>query len=158
MRLSFSSNRAALGLLLLLGLAVGCGGSPQSTTTRSTENNPSSPEAQVSPSGEAANAGSQTSNSAAEAKEIFASRCSSCHGDEGRGNGPASTVLNPKPQNFHDRKWQTKVSNEQLAQAIVYGGSAVGKSPAMAPNPDLQSKPEVVKDLIAHIRALGKQP
>ncbi|MGH7813351.1 MAG: c-type cytochrome [Candidatus Binataceae bacterium] len=96
-------------------------------------------------------------DAAAEAKDIFATRCSSCHGEEGRGNGPASLVLNPKPRNFHDRKWQAAVSDQELTQAIIYGGSAVGKSPAMASNPDLQEKPEVVKDLIAHIRALGKQ-
>jgi hypothetical protein len=36
------------------------------------------------------------------------------------------------------------------------GGPAVGKSPAMPGNPDLQSKPEVVKELVKIVRAFKK--
>jgi mono/diheme cytochrome c family protein len=151
-----SGNSRLLALGFLMVFAFGCGGGPKSTT-EPTQNNAASPDEQASPAAQAANGGAEAPDAGEEAKEIFATRCASCHGDEGRGNGPASAVLNPKPQNFHDPKWQTTVSDEQLSQAIIYGGSAVGKSPAMAPNPDLQEKPQVVKDLIAHIRALGKQ-
>jgi mono/diheme cytochrome c family protein len=151
-----SGDSGLLALAFLMVLLSGCGGGPNSTTEPA-QTNASSPQAQASPAAQAANGGAETPDAGEEAKEIFATRCASCHGDEGRGNGPASAVLNPKPQNFHDPKWQTTVSDEQLTQAIIYGGSAVGKSPAMAPNPDLQEKPQVVKDLIAHVRALGKQ-
>ncbi len=39
---------------------------------------------------------------------VYAERCSGCHGDDGRGDGPAAAALVPKPRNFHDAAfWQT---------------------------------------------------
>jgi caa(3)-type oxidase subunit IV len=36
----------------------------------------------------------------AHGKELFAANCSSCHGLEGKGNGPAASALVPPPRNF----------------------------------------------------------
>ena len=36
----------------------------------------------------------------AHGKELFIQQCTSCHGLEGKGNGPASSALNPHPRNF----------------------------------------------------------
>ena len=38
-------------------------------------------------------------------ERIYQSNCSGCHGMSGRGNGPASKVLNPLPRNFTDGKY-----------------------------------------------------
>lgn len=104
-----------------------------------------------------ANAGSSISPEAAnEAKEIFSTRCMTCHGASGQGDGPASAGLTPKPRNFHDGAWQAGASNQHIEMIIQFGGAAVGKSPAMPPNPDLVAKPFVVAALRAHIRELGK--
>jgi mono/diheme cytochrome c family protein len=35
-------------------------------------------------------------------KTIFQTTCSSCHGTEGKGDGVAGAMLNPKPRNFHE--------------------------------------------------------
>lgn len=91
----------------------------------------------------------------AEAQQIFTGRCTTCHGQTGQGDGPASAGLTPQPRNFQDHEWQESVANDHIERIIVYGGAAVGKSPAMSPNPDLQSKPEVVAALRQHIRSLG---
>ncbi len=90
----------------------------------------------------------------AEAENIFSTRCATCHGPQGGGDGPGSAGLNPKPRNFHLAAWQGSVTDQHINTIIVSGGPAVGKSAAMPPNPDLQSKPEVVAALVAHIRAL----
>jgi mono/diheme cytochrome c family protein len=90
-----------------------------------------------------------------EATKIFANRCTPCHGSAGAGDGPASAGLTPRPRNFQDKAWQSSVSDEHIERIISYGGGAVGRSPAMPPNPDLADKPEV-KALREHIRALGK--
>ena len=91
----------------------------------------------------------------AEASQIFSTRCFACHGPEGRGDGPASAGLSPKPANFHDVAWQRAVDDAHIEKIIQYGGAAVGKSAAMPSNPDLASKPEVVAALRAHVRGLA---
>ena len=92
----------------------------------------------------------------AKAQEMFNERCAACHGTEGKGNGPASAALNPKPRNYTDKAWQASVTDEQLRKTIVMGGAAVGKSPIMPASPDLDEKPEVVEGLIKIVRSFGK--
>lgn len=136
---------AALGL----GMAVGCskegGGAPPT------------PAAPAKPAEVAAQPAPPAGPSAADlkqAQEIFAGRCTPCHGPQGRGDGPASAALTPKPRNFTDATWQDKVTDEHIERIVLYGGAAVGKSPAMPPNPDLDQYPGIIKGLRAHIRSL----
>ena len=75
------------------------------------------------------------------ANELFKNRCSPCHGPGGRGDGPAAAALNPKPRNYADAEWQKSVTDDQIKKTILYGGAAVGKSPVMPSQPDLESKP-----------------
>lgn len=89
-----------------------------------------------------------------EARQIFAARCSPCHGAEGTGNGAAAAALTPRPRNFHDAAWQTAITDAQIEDIIRRGGAAVGKSPLMPPNPDLTDKPAVVAALRATIRGM----
>jgi mono/diheme cytochrome c family protein len=113
----------------------------------------STPAAETAPgaSGEAIPAATE-----AQAEQIFASRCATCHGPEGGGDGPASAGLDPKPRNFQDPAWQKSVTDEHIETIIMYGGAAVGRSPAMPANPDLTSKPEVVAALREHVRSLAR--
>ncbi|MCA9676676.1 MAG: c-type cytochrome [Kofleriaceae bacterium] len=94
---------------------------------------------------------------AKKAAEIFAQRCTPCHGAEGRGDGAASAGLDPKPRNFHDAEWQASVTDEHIQTIVHVGGAAVGKSAAMPSNPDL-SDPAVLAAIKDYVRALGKQP
>lgn len=86
------------------------------------------------------------------AQAIFNERCAACHGTEGKGNGPASAALNPKPRNYTDGAWQASVTDAQLRKTIMLGGAAVGKSPIMPGSPDLEEKPEVVEGLVKIVR------
>lgn len=107
----------------------------------------------------------QTDNAAAEkattgaaaggASELFASRCTPCHGTSGKGDGPAAAALNPKPRDYTNKEWQASITDEQLKKVIVAGGAAVGKSPAMPPNPDLEGKPEL-DGLVSVVRSFAK--
>jgi cytochrome c len=100
--------------------------------------------------------GPSPAEASAEATKIFSMRCTPCHGPEGRGDGPASGALTPHPRNFHDTVWQKQASDEHIEKIIQFGGAAVGKSPAMPPNPDLTDKPAIVAALKDHIRTLGQ--
>jgi mono/diheme cytochrome c family protein len=113
---------------------------------------PAAPAAQA-PSAPAA---APSAGAVEEAKQIFSTRCFTCHGSEGAGDGPGSVALTPKPRNFQDGAWQDSVTDEHIEKIIMYGGAAVGRSPTMPGNPDLMSKPEVVRALVAHVRGLRR--
>jgi hypothetical protein len=91
----------------------------------------------------------------AAAEQVWKTKCSTCHGAQGLGDGAAGQALNPRPRSFHDHAWQNKVTDDHIKKVIVEGGAAVGLSPNMAPNPELRDKPEVVAELVKKIRAFG---
>ncbi|MEM9461614.1 MAG: c-type cytochrome [Myxococcota bacterium] len=92
----------------------------------------------------------------AAARQVWETKCSTCHGPEGRGDGQAGLALDPKPRNFHDKAFQEKVTDDHLKKVIVEGGAAVGLSANMAPNPELAKKPKVVAELVRKVRSFGK--
>ena len=91
-----------------------------------------------------------------EAATMFKTVCAACHGEKGDASGPTAAALNPKPQNFTDPAFQQKVTDDELRKAILLGGVAVGKSPLMPPNPQLEAKPEVISELVKIVRGFGK--
>jgi mono/diheme cytochrome c family protein len=141
---------------LLAAISFACGGGEEAGGGAA---NPSSgAPAAAAPAPPAQAAATAAAGGAGEAEKIFATRCVTCHGPKGEGDGPGSAALTPKPRNFADATWQASVTDDHLAKIIQYGGAAVGKSPAMPGNPDLMSKPEVVQALTAHIRSLAAAP
>jgi mono/diheme cytochrome c family protein len=100
--------------------------------------------------------GAITEDARKEASDIFKDRCVTCHGEQGRGDGPGASNLMPKPMDFHNSNWQVSVSDADIAKAIVHGGVAVGLSSQMQPNPDLEDKPGVVAALVERVRELAK--
>ncbi len=69
-------------------------------------------------------------------KNIFTSVCSSCHGLEGKGNGPASTGLNPQPRNFTSTTgWKSGPKLSQIYQTLQDGipGSAMASYEYLSP-------------------------
>jgi mono/diheme cytochrome c family protein len=61
-------------------------------------------------------------------KNIFQTTCVSCHGTEGKGNGPASTGLNPSPRNFTSKQgWVNGPKLTSIYQTLQEGikGSAM---------------------------------
>lgn len=96
--------------------------------------------------------GAPPSAAATAAKKVWTDKCVTCHGDQGLGNGPGSMALDPKPRSFRDPRWQQQTTDERIATVIVEGGTAVGLSAGMAPNPELKDKPEVVAELVKLVR------
>jgi mono/diheme cytochrome c family protein len=92
-----------------------------------------------------------------QAKQMFATVCATCHGIDGKGNGPAAQSLPTKPRDYTDPAWQASVSDEDLEKTILLGGQGVGKSPLMPGNPQLKDQPEVLRGLVKIIRGFAKQ-
>lgn len=99
---------------------------------------------------------SVVSPAAKEAQQLFTSLCATCHGAQGRGDGAAAASLNPKPRDYSDKAWQASVTDDQLREVILKGGAAVGKAATMPASPQLETKPEVLTELVKMVRAYGQ--
>src|SRR2546427_108182 len=53
-------------------------------------------------------AASVASDSAARGKVVYEKRCVECHGTSGRGDGPASPLLTPRPRDFASSKFKIR--------------------------------------------------
>jgi mono/diheme cytochrome c family protein len=93
---------------------------------------------------------------AQEARQLFNTVCATCHGADGRGDGPGAAALNPKPRNYTDKAWQASVTDDHIKSTVLMGGAAVGKSPAMPAQPQLRDKPLVLDELVKIVRSFGK--
>jgi mono/diheme cytochrome c family protein len=87
-------------------------------------------------------------------KAKYESLCSSCHGTEGKGDGPAAGGLNPKPRDLSDSAYAKTLSDQYLFEIIKEGGPKVKKSPLMpAWNGALNDKE--IWNVIAYLRSLS---
>lgn len=80
--------------------------------------------------------------------------CAFCHGNGGKGNGPAARGFPVKPADHTNKAKMKNLSNANLAKIITQGGRSVGKSPLMPPFGQL--KPADVQNLITFIRSLAR--
>ena len=83
---------------------------------------------------------------------LYKANCVACHGDGGKGDGPAAGVLKPAPRDHTDRTYMSTLTDEDLARVIQMGGAARGK-PLMPSNP--QIKGGDLAALVAYTRSLS---
>ncbi|HEX7505558.1 MAG TPA: c-type cytochrome [Polyangia bacterium] len=61
---------------------------------------------------------------------LFKQNCTSCHGDAGRGDGPAVATLNPKPRNFtQPDKWTRGYRITDIFTTVTLGVKGTGMAP-----------------------------
>jgi high-affinity iron transporter len=92
--------------------------------------------------------------SVAEGKKLYAAYCSSCHGDTGKGDGPAARSLPAKPADHTSGATMNKLSDKFLIDIISKGGTAVGKS-AFMPGWGGQLQEKQLLDLVAYVRSIA---
>jgi len=90
------------------------------------------------------------------AKARFSDLCATCHGEQGRGDGPSVGIYNLHPRNFTDCAVMHKLSDETLFKAIHDGGAAVGISNSMPRWREMLSDQQI-KELIVYIRGFCKR-
>jgi high-affinity iron transporter len=54
-------------------------------------------------------------------KATYELRCSPCHGNEGRGDGPAAQAIEPKPRNFREPAFWASRTREQILTVVREG-------------------------------------
>jgi mono/diheme cytochrome c family protein len=89
-------------------------------------------------------------------EKLYQTRCSPCHGPDGKAATPTAQALNPKPRDHTDGTYMNQLSNEHLAKVTKNGGPAVGKSPIMPAHTDLND--QQIEDVIAFVRTLAVPP
>ena len=80
----------------------------------------------------------------AAARALFAAQCASCHGTEGRGDGPMAAMF--RPADLSDPAFQASHTDEVLARSITRGQ---GRMPAFG----AQLRPEAVTLLVGLVRS-----
>lgn len=86
---------------------------------------------------------------AAAGKALYNTQCALCHGNTGKGDGPAGKSLKPSPRNFTLGQFKYGSSDAQII-AFIKKGKAPMPGYAML-------KEQQVKDLLAYIRSLKKK-
>ena len=99
-------------------------------------------------------ANQQTGDPVAAGKQNFMQNCTPCHGNEGRGDGPASVSLDPKPRNLTDPAYMAQLNDRYMFELISRGGVAVGKSPLMPAQSALVAAD--INNVITYVKTLSK--
>lgn len=92
-----------------------------------------------------------------EGKKLYLTYCSSCHGETGKGDGPAAQSLPVKPANHTAGAVMNQLTDKFLTEIISKGGGAVGKSPMM-PAWGGALKEGQVQDIVAYLRSIANPP
>jgi len=139
---------ASLGNVLLVGCG-GSGGSGSDSTANSGGADGGSDGGMTG--GSDGGADGETAGGPADGAKIYADRCALCHGPGGKGDGPASAALNPKPRNHTDGAYMNAQTDEALME-VIRNGKGV-----MPPWGSVLSDEEI-KAVLEHVRSLAVPP
>jgi mono/diheme cytochrome c family protein len=85
-------------------------------------------------------------------RTIYKANCIACHGEGGKGDGPAAGALKPPPRDHTDPAYMNTLTDKNLADVIVMGGAIKGK-PLMPSHPQLRGQD--LDSLVAYVRSLS---
>jgi len=138
----------SIGMMIGTIVLVACGGgSPGMTQTQATP--------LVTPPAEYAGKTNPLANDPAAAqagKQIYESDCSTCHGTDARGDGPAAASLDPKPIDLADR--QTNLSDAYFFWRISEGSAMLSIDSQMPAWKGILSD-EQIWQVITYLRTFG---
>ena len=85
------------------------------------------------------------------AKKIYADKCSNCHGDKGKGDGPDAMMYDPTPTDLTDEATINKLTDGEIFYQITVGRK---------PMPSFRKKltDEQRWQLVLFVRGLAAQP
>ena len=80
-------------------------------------------------------------------RAIYKAQCLVCHGEKGKGDGPAAAALTPRPANLSDPARMGRLSEDSLVLIVTNGR---GTMPGFGVN----LTPERMREVVAYIRTL----
>lgn len=126
-----------------LALTIACSAQPAGGTTASVSKPAAAAHAAVAP----------TPAMLEHGQKIYKSTCAPCHGDGGKGDGPAAVAYDPKPRDHTNREYMSKLTDEDIAKTVQFGG-AMKNMPLMPSSP--QIKGDDLRDLVLYVRSLSE--
>lgn len=87
------------------------------------------------------------------AKQLYAKKCETCHGPEGKGNGAAAKYITPHPANFS--KTLKGKSDAWIFKVIKHGGPAVGEAAVMKAAKGLTD--QQIHELVKYVKGLASK-
>lgn len=88
----------------------------------------------------------------AKGRTIYTATCAPCHGEGGKGDGPAGKIFKPAPRDHTDAVYMDTIPDDEMVKIINMGGAVKGK-PLMPSNPQIRG--EEMKALVAFVRSLS---
>ena len=88
-----------------------------------------------------------------ETRQTYQWYCSQCHGVKGKGNGINAKFLTVPPRNHTKAAYLETRTDEQLFEAIKFGGLSVGRAPCMPAWGHTLSE-DTIHSLVRYIREL----
>ena len=82
-------------------------------------------------------------------KATYLARCALCHGDTGKGDGPAGQALDPQPRDHTDATYMDTLTDADIIQVVSDGKGA------MPPHKDLLSEVEL-ESVVMYVRSLSQ--
>ncbi|MDH3973938.1 MAG: cytochrome c [Deltaproteobacteria bacterium] len=78
---------------------------------------------------------------------IYSVHCAVCHGIQGKGDGPSSAVLIPKPQDFTEPEVKSILTKDRMMKSIMDGkpGSQMEGWKEKLSNEDIEAVVEYIK-------------
>jgi len=128
----------ALVALTSLGIAIACSSEGDSRAPASTD--------------ATASATTVTPAIIERGRGIYKVNCVACHGETGKGDGPAAGALKPPPRDHTDYAYMSTLTDKQVADVIKMGGAIKGR-PLMPSHPQIGAADMAA--LVAYIRTLS---
>jgi mono/diheme cytochrome c family protein len=137
-RVQISRAVLAVGITAAIGMAAAC--------------RPAATDRLPSTSSQAPAAAAVAPVSIEHGRDLYKANCAPCHGEQGHGDGPAAAGFIPKPRNHADAAYMSKLTDEDIAKVIQFGGAIKGM-PMMPSNPVLKGAD--LQAVIAYTRSLS---
>ena len=143
-----NNKKFLLGMTVVLFWLSGCGQDPEKQVA-STLKPPLQQEVRVAPPAPQPQRVKVTENT----RETYQWYCTQCHGIEGKGNGINAKLLTVPPRNHTKADYLETRTDEQLFEAIKFGGLSVGRAPCM-PAWEHTLDESTIHSLVQYIREL----
>jgi mono/diheme cytochrome c family protein len=85
-------------------------------------------------------------------KSLYQANCTACHGESGKGDGPAAGMLKPPPRDHTDYAYMSALTDKEIADVTRMGGAIKGR-PLMPSHPAITGA--AMDSLVAYIRTLS---